>query len=262
MLEIKNIKYEYKKGPLVLKDISFEMDKGDCLCILGPNGTGKTTLLKIILGFFKPLAGSLYIDAQNLSEITPHKRAKLIAYVSQSSNIIFPYTVREVILMGRTSHLSIGASMTSADNSIVDEVMKGLCITHLQYKYFQNLSGGEKQMVMIARALSQQAKYIIMDEPTSSLDYSNQIKILNTIKQLSKAGYGIIMTSHFPNHAFTSCNKVLLMKDGYIMDFGSPEKVVSSKNLTKLYNADVGVAKAILDDELFTYASKVCVPII
>jgi len=114
---------------------------------------------------------------------------------------------------------------------------------------------------MIARALAQQSKYLIMDEPTAALDYSNQIKILDTINKLSKSGHGIIMTSHFPDHAFISCNKAILMKDGYIINSGNPEEVVNSESLTKLYDAHVGVTEAKISDEMYTYFSKVCVPV-
>ncbi|MDO4555801.1 MAG: ABC transporter ATP-binding protein [Lachnospiraceae bacterium] len=262
MLEFSHVKYHYKKGPDVLKDVSFSLDKGDCLCLLGPNGTGKTTLLKCLFHYYEPDAGEITLDGKRIRDFNAKERAKELAYVAQSTRIAFPYTVREMVLMGRTAHLSFGSSYSEKDREIAEKVMERLEISFMAEKCVQNLSGGECQMVMIARALAQQAKYLVLDEPTAALDYSNQIKILKILWELSEDGYGILMTTHFPDHAFLVCNKTLLMKHGKVSAFGTPDEVVNSENLTRLYDTPVNVARAILSDKTKEDAEeKVCIPI-
>ncbi|MCF0120991.1 MAG: ABC transporter ATP-binding protein, partial [Oscillospiraceae bacterium] len=199
MLEIRSLEFWYKSGRPVLKDISLELEHGGIACLLGPNGTGKTTLLRCLLGLNKPKKGEILLDGQNLEQVPMRKRASLMAYVPQSSSIAFAYDVREIVMMGRVSHLAPGASHTEADKKAVMECLEKLQIADLAERRFMELSGGERQMVLVARAMAQQARYLIMDEPTANLDYSNQIKILRTIKELAKSGYGVLMTSHYPD---------------------------------------------------------------
>ena len=127
---------------------------------------------------------------------------------------------------------------------------------------FQTLSGGEKQMVLIARALTQQADYLVLDEPTAALDYSNQVRILELIRRLSQEGYGILMTSHFPDHAFLCCSKAVLMREGHVMAFGSPKDCVTSENLTRLYHVPVEVTEAVLENKYTAGIQKVCIPLL
>lgn len=262
MLEVRNVKFAYKGKQNVLEDISFDLNQGECLCLLGPNGTGKSTLARCLLNLCRIKKGNISVDGVNMSTLLPNQRAKYMAYVSQSSNLTFPYKVHEVVKMGRTTHLKFGASLSREDLDVVDEVIEKLELTRLTENYFHELSGGEKRMVLVARALAQQAKYLIMDEPTANLDYSNQIKILNIVKKLSLDNYGILMTSHFPDHAFLACNKVILMKDGIVKEYGTPDEVVTSKNLTELYSTPVCVAPTEVKNNKERQVKKVCVPII
>ena len=262
MLEVRNIEFAYKGKQDVLDDISFDLNHGECLCILGPNGTGKSTLARCLLNLCKIKKGSIMVDGVNMNTVSPNKRAKYLAYVSQSSSMTFPYKVHEVVKMGRTSHLKFGASLSSEDLNTVNNVIEKLELTRLADNYFNELSGGEKKMVLVARALAQQAKYLIMDEPTANLDYSNQIKILDMIKKLSLENYGILMTSHFPEHAFWVCNRVLLMKNGIVGEYGTPDEVVTSKNLSELYNTPVCVTSTEGQNNKEHQVKKVCIPII
>lgn len=262
MIEIKKLKFHYKHDHPILRDITFQFGRGECLCVLGPNGTGKTTLLKCLLNYFRPENGSITLDGKEISRMSARERAAHLAYVSQSTQLTFPYTVEEVVLMGRIAHMRLGASVSEKDRNIADEVMKHLGIQEMAQKNFQALSGGERQMVLIARALAQHAEYLILDEPTAALDYSNQVKILNMIRKLADEGYGILMTTHFPDHAFLACSKAVLMRDGTVMDFGSPEGVVTSENLTRLYHVPVCVTEAALKDTGDETIQKVCVPIL
>jgi iron complex transport system ATP-binding protein len=261
MLEVRNIKFAYKGKKNVLEDISFDLRQGECLCLLGPNGTGKSTLARCLLNLCKIKNGSISVNGVNMNTLSPNQRAKYLAYVSQSSNLTFPYKVHEVVKMGRVTHLKFGASLSRSDLDVVNKVLERLEIANLADNYFHELSGGQKKMVLVARALAQQAKYLIMDEPTANLDYSNQIKVLDVIKKLSLDNYGILMTSHFPDHAFLACNKVILMKDGVVKECGTPDEVVTSKNLSELYGTPVCVAPTEVRNNKDRQIKKVCVPI-
>ena len=262
MFQVEHIRFAYKNSAPCLKDVSFSMDYGDCLCLLGPNGTGKTTLLKCLLNSLKPQSGRVLLDGREILSMPARERASKIAYVAQSGNLSFPYSVEEVVLMGRTAHMRLGASIRKNDRAIAWEMMERLGISHMAYKNFQVLSGGERQMVLIARALTQQARFLILDEPTAALDYSNQVKILTMLRALALDGYGILMTTHFPDHAFLACSKAVLMRDGEVKAFGSPQEVVTSDQLTELYRVPICVTDATLENTGETLTQKICVPII
>jgi iron complex transport system ATP-binding protein len=260
MLEVNGISFFYKPERMILEDISFQVDKGDILCLLGPNGTGKTTLLRCLLGFSKMKSGSIRIDGKDMSSsVSSRRRARMMAYVPQSSGITFPYEAFEVVLMGRLSHLSLGGSPTAKDRSVAREAMERMGILELEHTLFQELSGGERQMVLVARALAQQSAILVMDEPTANLDYGNQVKMLRVIKKLSAQGYTVLMTSHFPEHAFLACSRVVMMQGGYIMAQGTPEEVVTSDSLSLLYQTPVCVTET--DINMDGHAVKVCVPL-
>ncbi len=260
MLSVEHVKFSYKKERPILQDISFELDEGECLCLLGPNGTGKTTLLKCLLNEQHPAGGRIILNDKEIRHMTARERAAQLAYVSQSSQMAFPYSVEEVVLMGRIAHMGLGAAVSDKDRRIAWEMMTRLGIEKMADENFQVLSGGERQMVLIARALAQQARYLILDEPTAALDYSNQVKILEMIQSLSKDGYGVLMTSHFPDHAFLVCDKAVLLKNGHVLAFGPPDEVVTGKNLTELYGVPVCVAETLIKNKSSQTLQKVCVP--
>jgi len=238
VIEVKNISFKYI-DELILSNISFSIKKGDILAILGENGSGKSTLLKLILSFFKPLDGEVLIDNKNVHLYNKKSLAKKIAYVPQSSNLPFSYTVLEVVLMSRISYQSIFSTYSSKDKDIAIEALRHLEIEFLKDRFFCDLSGGQKQLVLIARALAQKAEILIMDEPSSSLDYSNELMLLSQIKKLSKKGFTIIQTTHNPNHAFLISSKTLLLKDKKVFAFGHSNEVLTQKNINSLYNIKV-----------------------
>ena len=174
MLEIQKLQYWYRPGRPVLWDISFSAGRGEIVCLLGPNGTGKTTLLRCLLGLNAPKGGCVTLDGQNLSALRPRARARRMAYVPQSSGLAFPYEVREVVLMGRVAHMAPGAAHNAADRRAVAEALERLEIGHLERRKFQELSGGERQMVLVARALAQQSDLLVMDEPTATRSKSSR----------------------------------------------------------------------------------------
>ena len=245
---------------MILNDISLEVNSGEIVCVLGPNGTGKTTMLRCLLGFNKPSKGKITIDGKQMHELGVKNRAKCLAYVPQYSSLSFPYTVKEVVLMGRTAYLSYGMPFSKVDYDFAIKTIDRLGISHISDSLYNELSGGQKQMVLLARALTQDAKILIMDEPTANLDYSNQVKMLETIKQLVNEGYGILMTSHFPDHAFLTESRVILMKGGKKLYDGNPDEIITTESLTNLYQTSVEVSE--INIKAYEKSIKVCVPIL
>ncbi len=262
MIQFDHIGFSYPRGRAILQDVSFDLNKGECVCLLGPNGTGKTTLLKCLLTYLRPKQGRVTLDGRDLYQIPARKRAGHIAYVAQATQLAFPYSVEEVILMGRVAHMRLGAAPSREDRRLAGEVMERLGISGMADKNFQTLSGGERQMVLFGRALAQQADYLILDEPAAALDFSNQVRVLRTIRGLARDGYGILMTTHSPDHAFLVCSRAILLRDGYVLEDSPPEKAVTSENLTRLYHVPVCVTGAVLKNTETKAVQQVCVPLL
>lgn len=253
LLEVKNISFHYEDNKSIFENISFSIEKGDVLCILGPNGTGKTTLIKCLNGLHDIDSGEIIIDGKNIKSLNFREISKYIGYIPQSHNSTFPFSVMDVVVMGRAPYLSLTDSPKEKDYKIAENALKDLGILHLKDKEDTNLSGGERQLVFLARILAQQPDILILDEPTSHLDFGNQIRFLEIVDKLAKLGLSIIMSSHFPDHAFLSSTKVAIMKGGEFIDFGTPDDVVNENNLKNAYNLDVKLIE--LDEN-----RKVCVP--
>lgn len=252
LFEVKNISFDYD-GEEIFSDISFSIGKGDVLCILGPNGTGKTTLIKCLNGLHEVNSGEILVNGKNIKKLSFKEISKHIGYIPQSHVPSFPFKVFDVVLMGRAPYLNLTDSPKEEDIKIAEESLKTLGIEYLKDKEYTNLSGGERQLVFLARVLCQKPDLLILDEPTSHLDFGNQIKLLEIIDNLAKTGLSIIMSSHFPDHAFLSSTKVAIMKDKRFIDFGTPDDVVTESNLRKAYSIDVKLVE--LDNK-----RKVCVP--
>lgn len=241
ILEVKNAVCGYGTKKVV-ENISLSVETGEILCLLGPNGVGKTTFFKSILGLLNLLGGEILIDGENVLKLPKKEIAKLIGYVPQAHTPPFPFSVLDVVVMGRTAHMGMFASPSLKDIKIAEEALETLGISFLKDRIYTEISGGERQMVLIARALTQQPKILIMDEPTSNLDFGNQIRVLEQINNLSKKGMGIIMTSHFPNHVFLCSTKVALMQRDNVFAVGSVEDVVTEENLKSAYGIRVKIA--------------------
>lgn len=252
MIEVRNLSFKYADD-LILDNINLSIQRGDVLAILGENGSGKSTLLKLILSFLEPLKGEVLIDNKNVNSYEKKDLAKKIAYVPQSSTLPFSYTVLEVVLMARISYQSIFSTYSNKDKEIAIEALKHLEIENLKEKVFSDLSGGQKQLVLIARALAQKAEILIMDEPSSSLDYSNELMLLNQIKKLAKKGFTVIQATHNPNHAFFVSSKTLLIKDKKVFAFGKSSEILTQNNINSLYDIEV---------ELYESSEKIkfCIP--
>jgi len=242
ILEAKNIFFSYDKKN-ILEDISLVLEQGDIISLLGENGAGKSTLIKILLGLQKPKAGEVFLYNKNLKSYSHKNIAKQLAYIPQSNNLAFSFSVFEVVLSARISYQSMFSSYCEKDKKIAKESLDFLNIIHLKNRLFNELSGGQKQLVLIARALSQGAKTFIMDEPISGLDYGNCLRLLEQIKILAKQGYTFLKSTHHPEHAFLVSNKVILIKNKKILAQGKTAEVLSEKNLKTLYDIDINIEK-------------------
>lgn len=244
---------------LILEDVNMMVESGESLCILGPNGVGKTTLFKTILGLIPKFSGSVEIDGLDINSIPRSEFAKKVAYVPQAHVPPFPFKVLDVVSMGRTPHISSFSGVSKKDKIISEEAIEKLGISYLKNDVYTEISGGERQMVLIARAMAQQSEFMVLDEPTSNLDFGNQAKILKIVKELSRMGKGIIMTSHFPDHTFISASKVMAIGRDNYYKFGSSDEVVTSEVLGRLYGIEVDVKEV---EARAGYSTKVCIPIV
>jgi iron complex transport system ATP-binding protein len=229
------------RGRAVVRDVDLTLRSGEVVCLLGQNGAGKTTLFRTLLGFIRPLAGTVTIDGRELSGYSAGELAALVSYVPQSHSTPFPYRVDEVVLFGRTVHLGIFSSPGKHDRFVADRSLDLLGIGHLGSRFFTELSGGERQLVMIARALAQEARFMILDEPVSNLDYGNQVRVVRKIRELGLGSTGIIMATHHPDHAFMTASSVAVLHGGTMVQGGSPDSMLTPSLLERIYGVEVQV---------------------
>jgi iron complex transport system ATP-binding protein len=252
LIEASDLAIGYPGHP-VGRDIAFALTRGEVLCLLGPNGSGKTTLFKTLLGLIPAQSGEVHILGSSLSALSRKELARSIAYVPQAHNAQFPYTVVDMVVMGRTAHLGLFASPGEGDRKAAFSALERLGISDLADAEYTRISGGQRQLALIARALAQDAPAIVMDEPTASLDFGNQVLVLKEISRLSHEGLGIVLSTHDPDHAFSIADHVLLLCDGRIIAGGTPGSVLTPDRLLKVYGVRVGI-------ETLTGGQKVCAP--
>jgi iron complex transport system ATP-binding protein len=210
---------------------------------LGPNGCGKTTLLKCVSGIFKLKQGDILLNGKSILSLKRSEIASILGYIPQEHATGFAYSVFEVVLMGRTPHIGIFSSPSKADVDIANEAIEMVGVTHLRDKVYTKISGGERQLVLIARTLAQQPQILLLDEPTSHLDFKNQSLVLCMVRRLAKRGLSVIMTSHFPNQAFTFSGQVVLMHNGGFIANGTPQEVITEENLKTIYGIECRIYK-------------------
>jgi iron complex transport system ATP-binding protein len=254
LLEMVGGTFSYNTKDNIFEDINFSIEKGDIFCILGANGAGKTTLIKCLNGLMKLSSGNVLLNGKDIYHLNHTEIAKNIGYIPQIHNSTFPYTVRDVVLMGRAPHLDSFSSPAKKDVKIAENSLKTLNIFNMKDKPYTEISGGEQQLVFIARVLTQEPDILILDEPTSHLDFGNQIRTLDIIEKLASNGLSVVMSSHFPDHAFISANKVAIMNEKNFIDIGRPEDVITEENMEKTYGINVKIMD--IDDK-----RRVCVPL-
>jgi iron complex transport system ATP-binding protein len=252
LLVAENISFGFPEKQ-VLKKISFNVRRGEIISLLGPNGSGKTTLLKTLLGLYTLDAGRVFFEGCSISDIPQKALARKIAYVPQIHRASFAYSVIDVVLMGRIPHKAFFSRFSPEDTDIALAALDKLSILHLKDRPYTRISGGERQLTLIARAMTQGAMTFIMDEPANGLDYGNQIKLLESLMDLGDEGYTFIKSTHFPDHALWIADRVIMLKEGTIVADGPPGEVITSENLFSLYRREVDVHS-------LRESFKVCIP--
>jgi iron complex transport system ATP-binding protein len=250
ILTLSNLRFSYdKQSPAVLHELSLDIPPGTITAILGPNGAGKTTLLHIILGLFAPQAGTIVIDGKPLTSYSRRQMSRLIGLVPQSEYIPFDFSVFDFVLLGRAPYLSPLELPGDADRHIAYEALRSIGLDHLQDRPAPSLSGGERQLAMVARALAQKPRILLLDEPTSHLDLSNRDRILSILGTLAKSGVTIIFTTHDPNLVATTADYVVLLRQGAILAAGALATTLTAEHLSATYGIAVQVIR--LDGQLF-----------
>ncbi|MDX9849929.1 MAG: ABC transporter ATP-binding protein [Anaerolineaceae bacterium] len=250
MIGLENIQFHYDPGKTILNDLSLSVEKGSITAILGPNGTGKTTLLHTILGLLAPQAGEIWIAGKNIADYKRSELSQVMALVPQSEVVPFNFRVIEYVLLGRTPQLGFLDMPSEQDIELVRETLDLLEVSHLEQRAVTELSGGEQQMVVLARALVQQPQVLLLDEPTSHLDLSNKGRLLKILETLAQRGVTIVFSTHDPDAAAMIADHVILLKAGAVLDAGLIEKVLTSEKLTQTYGTEVKVLE--IDGRLVT----------
>ena len=238
IFEVKNGCFAYPHGRKVLNNISFSVGKGEMLAILGPNGAGKTTMLRCMLGFLKWNAGKSMLDGEDIANMTQRQLFSKVAYVPQAKNAALSSNVKDMVLLGRSSHYGIFGKPGSKDRLIVDKTLQSLGLSAMANRACNELSGGELQMVLIARALVSEPQVIILDEPESNLDFKNQLIVLKTLHALTEQGITCIFNTHYPVHALRHADKALLLdKTGNVI-FGPVHDVITEENMQRAFGVE------------------------
>jgi len=221
--------------------LDISLKTGEVLALLGPNGGGKTTLLKTLLGLLPPKGGEVELGGRPLASYTSRERARRIAYVPQSHTATFAFTVETVVLMGRTVHGSLFNRPTATDRVVAARMLERFGIAHLANRPSTQISGGERQLALLARALAQEPQFVVLDEPTASLDFGNQGRVMHEIRTLGRSGHGVLFTTHDPNHAMRAADHAFLLRQGARIADGDVRSVLTRERLEALYGAKLAV---------------------
>lgn len=239
----------------ILHDLSFEIPDGALVNVLGPNGVGKSTLFRCILGLNQNYSGTITVNGKDMRSLSIKERAREISYIPQSHSPVYDYEVLDVVLMATGADLKMLTNPGCSQRKRAYEALERIGIQDFAHRLYTQISGGEQQLVLVARALAQNARTIVMDEPTSALDYGNTMRVLSCVRQLAREGLSIIQSTHNPDHAFLYSDKTLVLKDGRVNAYGDPRDVITSELISGLYSIEVEV------NSLYGDKVRVCVPV-
>jgi len=237
LITLEKISFRYRRQQ-VIEQLDLELDDGGVFALLGPNGSGKTTLLKLMLGILHPHGGRVRLDGQDIRRIPAKERAMRLAYVPQVHREAFGYRVFDVVLMGRMPHAGFLGRYGATDRLLAREALERMGVSHLGDRPYTEISGGERQMTLIARALAQGARVLVLDEPTNGLDYGNQQRLLDRLMALKKENYTCLFTTHHPDHARRVADRVVMLQQGAILRDGTPAATVTPANVAALYGLE------------------------
>lgn len=252
-IKVENLCFSYGSRE-VLHGLDFEIPDGCLVNVLGPNGVGKSTLFRCILGLNQNYSGHVLVNGKDVKKLSIRERAREVSYIPQSHAPVYDYEVLDVVLMATGSDLKMLSNPGCAQRRRAYEALERIGIERFAHRRYTQISGGEQQLVLIARALAQNAKTIVMDEPTSALDYGNTVRVLSCVRQLAREGLSIVQSTHNPDHAFLYSDKTLVLRDGRVDAYGDPRDVITSELISGLYDVEVEVSS------LYGDKVRVCVP--
>ena len=254
MLEVQDLRFSYQQAP-VLKGLSFSLSRGSLVSLLGPNGAGKSTLFKCVLGLLHGWQGKILLDGKDIRKASPAQIARAAAYIPQIHYPAFNYLVLDMVLMGTSCRVPAFGAPGRRENQCAMVALDMVGVAGLAHRDYLRLSGGEQQLVLIARAIAQDSRLLIMDEPTASLDYGNQIRVMRQVRALADRGYAILQATHNPNQAYQYSDRILAMRDGCILAQGEPRDVFTAPMIDALYGVHTRI-ECLNGDE-----TRVCVPL-
>lgn len=256
MLEARNLTFAYGDH-LVLDDISFSLNECEMIAVLGANGAGKSTMFRCLLGLFRNFKGEVLYNGKSVLNMSRRELAKSAAYIPQAESPVFNYTVLDTVLMGTTGSLSPVSSPKEEQIAIIHDALKALGIDQLADRGIQEISGGERQLAFLARALAQQSGLFVMDEPTANLDYGNQQLVLRHVKKLTEQGYTVLMSTHNPEHALQYASKVMILKDRELFAYGDALEVLTEETIEQVY----GMRVVIIHQTIEGKEIRSCIPV-
>ncbi len=255
-LAARALDYGYASHP-VGRGLEATLAAGEVVALLGPNGSGKSTLMRTLLGLQPRLGGEVTLDGRDLAQWDDASRARRLAYVPQAADSYFDFSLREVVEMGRTAHRGVFASPSPRDREVAQAALERLGIASLADRPVNGVSGGERQLALIARALATQAAFVVMDEPTANLDFGNQARVLDEIARLKQGGIGLLVSTHHPEHAFRIADRAILLRGGQVVATGPTQDTLTGPALSALYGRPLEVATVTLADGT---RQRVCLP--
>ena len=255
MLSVRNLSFAYKVHP-VLEQISFQAEEGSLMAVLGANGAGKSTLFKCILGLLKTEKGTVFLNGRDVKEMSRKEIAKTAAYIPQAESPVFNYNVFDSVLMGTTGSLSPLRSPGKEQIQAAEEAIAFMGIEELKERGINEISGGERQLVLLARAMAQKAKILIMDEPTANLDYGNQQHVMSHVRMMAETGYTVLLSTHNPEHALQYATDVLAIKDRKVAAVGKADELLDEELIERLYGLKVKITEAEVNGRIV----RSCIP--
>jgi iron complex transport system ATP-binding protein len=255
-ISVEDIAFGYPGGAEVFSGITLTVEEGSVYSLLGPNGTGKSTLLKCMAGLIAPSHGRVLLDGQAVAGMKPHEIARQVGFVPQSQAPAFPFLIRDIVLMGRAPHIGPFSAPSAHDEAIAADALDRVGISRLADRPCTGISGGEWQLALIARAIAQRPGTLLLDEPTSHLDIGNQVRVLDVIRRLAEDGMTIVVATHFPDHALLTSSRVAILKDRRILAAGPPHDVIREDTMRRAYGTDIRVV--CLGDP---FNRRICVPV-
>ena len=257
-LVVRDAAIGYEAAAPIQRNVNFSVESGEVCCILGPNGCGKTTLVNTMLGLMPLLAGSITVDGSDMTSWSAQRLSRTVAFVAQQHTQPFPYLVKDVVMLGRSGKVSaLGGQPSRKDRNIVENALEEMGIRHLRDTPYVDISGGELQLVMLARAIAQEPQLLVLDEPTSALDYGNAVRVIEKVRRLARSGYAVMMITHNPDHAFMTKANVALFTRHSPMKFGTAYQVITRENIQDAYGVNVKLVEFTHDnDELM----RTCAP--